>query len=153
MREKVEIPRIPEWGLPILKEGCRVYPKKLDLGYAFVVCGERGERLEPFKIEGRGKVITYVVEPGYHLIYVLRYEEEYFILALKIIEIDEKIRIYEEEGEEVWVSSGEVEIVGKFDKGKWLIEPPSFLDEAIEVAKEKTRCYKRKCPNYFLKTK
>jgi hypothetical protein len=95
-------------------------------GYCYLICGENGEKITPVYTRSNGQLscgqhALFILREGVHVIVVSRTHEEY----------QQKCFQYKN---------------NEFIE----VEPNEKLEEAFEVAREKTRYYHCKVPLYFL---
>jgi hypothetical protein len=95
-------------------------------GFAYIVCGEHGEKLTPVYTRGSGQLscgehALFILREGVHVVVVSRTHDEYQQKIFKFTE-------------------------GKFEE----TEPSEEFQEAIQAAKDKTRYYHCRVPVYFL---
>lgn len=129
-RTKRDCPALWEWG-----------GGYTNTGEAQIVCGPNGEPLKPVYVRRRGSLANgnhalFIVRPGCYVVRAEHHRGDFAIDVLKIKNINS------EEAE------AEVELAYQFDQGDWDVEPPEFLQGAIEAVCEKARCYHCRWPHY-----
>jgi len=108
-------------------------------GSAQIIAGPNGERLKP-KAVGPGFACGTHAEfeafPGMLVIQAGQWRGDYEISVYRIVEITGN-----------WAKA---QLIHRFERGEWNVDPPETLREAIEAAKKKARCYHCRRPHYIL---
>ncbi len=133
---KISIERTKK-GLPALWEWGGGYT---NTGEAQVVAGPHGEALKPLYVRRKGHLANdnhalFIVRPGCYVVRAKHHRGDFTVDVLKIEDIN---------GEEATLAHQ-----GKFDRGEWDVEPPEFLQGAIDAVCEKARCYHCRGPHYI----
>ena len=100
---------------------------RTNTGYALLVAGEEGKKLEPIYIRKKGDLAC-----GQHALFLLK-------PGMFIVEVD---RVHEDYEIKVYKIENENNVSQDF--------PADFLSEVVEAAKQKTRYYHCRVPSYFL---
>lgn len=115
-------------------------------GNSQIIAGRNGERLRPVYICGSGTLSNarhalFIVEPGFFVIKADHHREDFIIQVMRIVVF--KV----EEGKEVAF----LEVISTYDRGEWDNELPSFLQDAVDVAKDKATYYHCREPLFLIK--
>jgi len=110
-------------------------------GDADIICGRKGEALNPVYIRGRGDLCCnnhalFIVSVGFHKISADHHRGDFNISIHSVVSAP----MHEEP---TW------ELLFSFSRGEWDKEPPAFLDAAISAATEKATCYHCREPHYI----
>jgi len=115
-------------------------------GWAIIVAGPNGERLEPIYVRRAGHLAgrqhaLFVVKVGYIVVKAYHHRRDFTIKVYRIASID----LGDPENK-----TAEFEVLHEFSRGEWDIEPPDNLLDAIEAARAKATCYHCRSPHYAI---
>jgi hypothetical protein len=114
-------------------------------GYATVIAGKNGEKKKAIYVRGRGELANsnhalIIIKKGDYIVVAEHHREDFEIQILRVLDFKE------EEGETFAITEQAYE----FSRGEWDAELPTYLQAAVEAAKEKATCYHCRSPHYIL---
>lgn len=114
-------------------------------GDATIVASSTGQPKKAIYVRGKGHLANaehalIPVVVGDHLIMASHHRKDFTIIVYCIVDFEKEVDCYSD-GKEFVKLYAIVEEKYIFDNGEWDNEVPEFLNEAIEVAKEKATCY------------
>ena len=108
-------------------------------GYAVVIAGKDGQRKKALYVRKRGPLANenhalIPIEIGDYIIEASHHRKDF---EFRIWSIDQ---ILNEEGQ--------FALVNEYSQGEWEVDPPAFLQAAIEAAMNKATCYHCRSPHF-----
>ena len=128
---------ISKSGLPCVWESGGGYTST---GNSIIVCNRHGDAKKPIYIPrcyACGQHALIPVRVGDHIIKTSRHQEDYEIGIYTITTIDKETK------------EATITLINKYDMGEWDSPLSESLQQAVEAAKRKARCYHCREPHYI----